>query len=1446
MFTIYRLQSSVKHLGLILCAALFATSAAFAANTIDLSTVEPDAENVIHVKNNDILTGELDGANRPYKVLIDESAGTEPTTVTLDGVTINGTNDEAYPWAGITCEGDCNIVLAEGSENKVKGFYSIYPGIHVPEGKTLTISGEGELDASSNGFGAGIGGGYNISSGNIVIDGGVINAMGGSAAAGIGTGSNDGTLTMGAITINGGTVIAMGGSTAAGIGTGSNDGTLTAGAITINGGTVNATGGDYAAGIGTGENWGPLTVGAITINGGTVNATGGECAAGIGAGYNWGTLTMGAITITNGVTKVVATKGSDALHSVGIGYNRKGAQATITSITIGGETIDQEKNPIADKFYVFPVITYDITFDANGGSGTMQKQELVPGKKLNANAFTHKELLFAGWNTKKDGSGLAFKDEAIAPDFSEEGSSVTLYAQWFDGDISKLKNDYIAQDGNTLTGTLGGNYKISIADGATVTLDGVTINGTNDEAYPWAGITCEGDCNIVLAEGSENKVKGFYSIYPGIHVPEGKTLTISGEGELDASSNGFGAGIGGGYNISSGNIVIDGGVINATGGVCAAGIGTGYYDGTLTMGTITINGGTINATGGNHAAGIGAGFNWDELTIGAITINGGTINATGGTAAAGIGTGYNDGTLTMGTITINGGTVIATGSNYAAGIGTGSNYGTLTMGAITITNGVTKVIATKGSDALHSVGIGYNENGAQATITSITIGGETIDQEKNPIADKFYVFPVITYDITFDANGGSGTMQKQELVPGKKLNANAFTHKELLFAGWNTKKDGSGLAFKDEAIAPDFSEEGSSVTLYAQWFDGDISKLKNDYIAQDGNTLTGTLGGNYKISIADGATVTLDGVTINGTDYDAYPWAGITCEGDCNIVLAKDSENKVKGFYGNYPGIHVPPEGKTLTISGEGKLDASSNGDGAGIGGGYNISSGNIVIDGGVINATGGVCAAGIGTGYYDGTLTMGTITINGGTINATGGNYAAGIGTGYNSGTLTAGAIIINGGTINATGGNHAAGIGAGFNWDELTIGAITINGGTINATGGKYASGIGTGYNDGTLTMGAITITNGVTKVIATKGSDALHSVGIGYNKNGAQATITSITIGGQTVDQENNPIANKTYVFIPEILVIEETSGQKHALINGIYSGESALNIDKDTDVDTVTIKRTFAKITNKDNNGNPLPNYFTIVFPFDVEGKNLEGIEIIAKFRGVVKNKTTGIKEVKAERTWCDEVANENCHYETATLTAYTPYLVQLKDGATSIGVKGAVTLKKTPEDPSALDVAATESDGSGEYVFRAMLQGKTWQKTDPEITGENKAAAYGYSANDVKDVASAGEFVKVGAGSYIMPLRAYIYKKPEPSSIRSNASYAIRHDELSNDDIPDRMNVVIVDSDDSGNERTTVIGQFKARTGEFRWTTSTFDLKGRNVGNGKKARGAYYGKRILKK
>jgi len=242
-------------------------------------------------------------------------------------------------------------------------------------------------------------------------------------------------------------------------------------------------------------------------------------------------------------------------------------------------------------------------------------------------------------------------------------------------DLSTLTAAYEAQNGDVLTGTLNGEtqpYKITIADGATVTLKDVTINGVSNGSYQFAGITCAGSATIILK--GTNTVKGFYYDYPGIQVPVDKTLTIQGTGSLTASSSSdddlsYGAGISGGFNINCGNITIKGGTVTATGGVqYAAGIGGGCNG---SCGNITISGGTVIATGGYEAAGIGGG---GSGTCGNITISGGTVTATGGNKGAGIGSGgYNE---SCGTITINGGvtSVTATKGEGANSIGAGGYY----------------------------------------------------------------------------------------------------------------------------------------------------------------------------------------------------------------------------------------------------------------------------------------------------------------------------------------------------------------------------------------------------------------------------------------------------------------------------------------------------------------------------------------------------------------------------------------------------------------------------------------------------------------------------------------------------------------------------------------------------------------------------------------------------
>ena len=270
----------------------------------------------------------------------------------------------------------------------------------------------------------------------------------------------------------------------------------------------------------------------------------------------------------------------------------------------------------------------------------------------------------------------------------------------------------------------------------------------------------------------------------------------------------------------------------------------------------------------------------------------------------------------------------------------------------------------------------------------------------------------------------------------------------------------------------------------------DLSTVTSNITVPNGYAITGTLNRNVKISIADGATVMLRDVTINRSgNLSNYKWAGLNCLGDATIILADGTTNTVKGFYQNYPGIHVP-SGSTLTINGEtagtGSLTASSNGSAAGIGcGWYNLPCGNIIINGGIITATGGKYGAGIGSGGLQ---------------------------------ASSCGNITINGGTITATGGERAAGIGAVYNWGSC--GDITITGGTVIATGQDDAAGIGGGYYHGDC--GNITIANTVTRVTATKGSsaDALNSIG-----GGKISSCGTVTIGGVT-----GAISTSPYTYQP----------------------------------------------------------------------------------------------------------------------------------------------------------------------------------------------------------------------------------------------------------------------------------------------------------------------------
>ena len=69
---------------------------------------------------------------------------------------------------------------------------------------------------------------------------------------------------------------------------------------------------------------------------------------------------------------------------------------------------------------------HTVTFNSNGGSGSMSPDVHNVPTALTLNTFTRTGYSFSGWNTAANGSGTAYADGAIYP----FAADITLYAQW--------------------------------------------------------------------------------------------------------------------------------------------------------------------------------------------------------------------------------------------------------------------------------------------------------------------------------------------------------------------------------------------------------------------------------------------------------------------------------------------------------------------------------------------------------------------------------------------------------------------------------------------------------------------------------------------------------------------------------------------------------------------------------------------------------------------------------------------------------------------------------------------------------------------------------------------------------------------------------------------------------------------------------------------------------
>lgn len=170
------------------------------------------------------------------------------------------------------------------------------------------------------------------------------------------------------------------------------------------------------------------------------------------------------------------------------------------------------------------------------------------------------------------------------------------------------------------------------------------------------------------------------------------------------------------------------------------------------------------------------------------------------------------------------------------------------------------------SNASSGVGIGsttyngattYFDNSTSSSDRNITKGAMLTTCAKNgnryqksfllirPNSNGVYVNKDYDYykHITFNNNGGTGTMTQQTVENSAAIKANTFTREGFTFAGWNTKADGTGTKYDAGAqIVADENSKGP-VTLFAQWTANTITATF-DYTYRTSKKV----GGNYVVA----------------------------------------------------------------------------------------------------------------------------------------------------------------------------------------------------------------------------------------------------------------------------------------------------------------------------------------------------------------------------------------------------------------------------------------------------------------------------------------------------------------------------------------------------------------------------------------------------------------------
>ena len=158
------------------------------------------------------------------------------------------------------------------------------------------------------------------------------------------------------------------------------------------------------------------------------------------------------------------------------------------------------------------------------------------------------------------------------------------------------------------------------------------------------------------------------------------------------------------------------------------------------------------------------------------------------------------------------------------------------------------------------------------------------------------------------------------------------------------------------------------------------------------------------------------------------------------------------------------------------------------------------------------------------------------------------------------------------------------------------------------------------------------------------------------------------------------------------------------------------------------------------------------------------------------------------------------------------------------------LDDTPKQHLITDVQIYNNvTGKSDWDLVGTYSYVQWEEYHPDL-----GTIYGYAAKE-KGAVKAGQFVKVGSGASVAPLRAYLKYIGDTKNLAKSAAPA-------NIELPESIEVRLID----GDGELTGIAKWNMTTGEITKVNHWFDLKGRKMNAKPENKGMFVGTKAIQK